>query len=163
MKIKHGILLLILICMSLFSGCKSDQQVDETVSTSDSSTGYPAPDTTILKITPPNTSPGYPAPGSEGSPSTGPVRENASLMNVEVLAITPNEKNTGDVILHVKVNTSIPTNGLEEFNPNLVGQEIDIHINSTDAASLALGDILNLTVSYRGDEWGGGYYGSIPI
>ncbi|MGA9397721.1 MAG: hypothetical protein WBV22_05605, partial [Anaerolineaceae bacterium] len=125
--------------------------------TVDSSKGYPPPEIPIPEVSPP----GYPAPGND-SPSTAPVRENASLMNIEVLSITPNEKNAEDVILHVKVNTTAATNGMDEFNPNLAGQEIDIHVNKADAANLAVGNILNLTVSYRGDEWGGGYYGSNP-
>jgi|GEM_PF-2355674 len=156
MKIKLGILILFLISLLILSGCKADQQNGETGATVDSSTGYPPPEIPIPEVSPP----GYPAPGSDTSPSTGPVRENASAMNIEVLSITPNEKNAEDVILHVKVNSSVPTNGLDEFNSNLIGQEIDIHLNVADTANLAVGNILSLTVSYRGDEWGGGYYGT---
>jgi hypothetical protein len=93
-------------------------------------------------------------------PLGAPVRENASLMGVEVLSISPNEKNSAEVIIHVKVVSSAAANGMDEYDPNLVGQEIDIHLNAADAVNLAAGSTLNLTVSYRGDEWGGGYYGS---
>ena len=50
--------------------------------------------------------------------------------------------------------------GFDEYNPNLVEQEIDIKLAIGDAANLVPGDVIILTISYRGDEWGGGYYGT---
>ncbi len=161
MKSKLGILALVLISLLILTGCKTDQPKDGSITTSESSAGYPAPEVTIPQITPPVVTPfGYPAPGSDTSPSTGPVRENASAMNVVVLSIIPNDKNAEEMILHVKVNSAVPANNLEQYNPNLIGQELDVHVSRADAANLAVGNVLNLTVSYRGDEWGGGYYGS---
>lgn len=156
MKSKIGILALVLISLIILTGCKTDQPKDESISTPGSSAGYPAPEITAPEIT----LPGYPAPGGNTSPAIGPVRENASAMNVVVLSITPNEKNADEMILHVKVNSAVPANNLEQYNPNLIDQEIDIHVSRADAANLSVGNVLNLTVSYRGDEWGGGYYGS---
>ena len=81
-------------------------------------------------------------------------------MQVEILSLTPSEKSPDFVVAHVRVNTAAAAEGFDQYDPNLAGQEIDILLPAGDAAGLAVGGIINLTVSYRGDEWGGGYYGS---
>ncbi len=83
---------------------------------------------------------GYPAPGTDNSPSGAPVRENASLMQVEILSLTPSEKNAEYVVIHVRVITTAPTEGLDEYNPDLAGQEVDIFLLVKDAVSLEPGD-----------------------
>ena len=153
MKKQLIIPLLIVISFSLLTGCKSKQAstgnpVSGNPATGNNGTGYPAPQVN------PNSS--YPAPGVSGSV----VIDNASQMTVEILSLTPNTKDPQYVTAHVKVNFSVPVEGKSEYNPNLAGQEIDIKLTVADAANLAVGNILNLTVSFRGDEWGGGYYGS---
>jgi hypothetical protein len=154
---KKNLLILVVILLSLFllSGCKSDEAApvpDASGEKAGDTTlpGYPAPDSTI----PEETMPGYPAPAG------APVRENASRMNVEVLSLAQSEKNSEYVVMHVRVNSTAPVDGMDEYDANLAGQEVDITLAVGDAVSLAPGDIINLTVSYRGDEWGGGYYGT---
>jgi hypothetical protein len=155
MKIKIIILILISFCLLLLAGCKTEQQTGEARQTLDASVSYPVSETGL----PTNTPYAYPAPGGNTPPPVAQVRENASLMSVEVLGIKPNEKNTTEVILHVKVISSAPAKGLDEYDPTLTGREIDIHLDAADAEALAVGSKLSLMVSYRGDEWGGGFYG----
>ncbi len=169
MKIKYGILILILISLIALSGCKTKETVSETVVPEGSSEGYPVPEVNLPLVT---TSEGYPAPDSSvgepevitdpgyPAPSGAPVRENASLMQVEILSLSPSEKSPDFVVAHVRVNTTAAAEGFDQYDPNLAGQEIDILLPAADAAGLSVGSIINLTVSYRGDEWGGGYYGS---
>jgi hypothetical protein len=154
MKKQLTILLLLVIGISLLTGCKQgstdnstmENPVLENATAEISGTGYPAPQTIS----------GYPAPGISGSV----VVDNASQMTVEILSLTPNAKDPQYVTAHVMVNSSVPVEGKPEYNPNLAGQEIDINLPVADAATLAVGNILNLTVSFRGDEWSSGYYGS---
>ena len=156
MKTKLGILTLVLISLLVLSGCKTGEPTLETNPADGISTGYPAPQLPVQAAT----SAGYPAPGTDHSPAGAPVRENASLVQVEILSLTPSEKNAEYVVLHVRVITAAPAEGLEEYNPNLPGQEIDILVLAGDATSLEPGKIIDLTIRYSGDEWGGGYYGS---
>jgi hypothetical protein len=166
MKVKYGILILILVSAFILGGCKNDQTASDTATPDGSAPSYPEP---VVAATT-ETSPGYPAPGSAtGEPqvpdvgypvqSSAPAMDNASLMNVEILALTPNPDKADLVILHVWVNTTAPAEGYIEFDPDLAGKEMDIQVAAGDAASLAVGDVIDLTVSYRGDESGGGYYG----
>ncbi len=169
MKFKYGIFVLVLISLLVLTGCKKDQDVNSTQAVDGSKESYPVPETvvptpTLASYPAPaktpestqsteTTDPGYPAPDNV------PVRENASLMQVEILSLAKSEKNPDFVIAHVRVNTTAAAPGLDEYDPNLTGQELDILLAARDADSLAVGNIINLTVSYRGDEWGGGYYG----
>lgn len=154
MKKQLPILLLILIGISLLTGCKPEATDSVTMenpvvvnpTAEIGGTGYPAPQPVS----------GYPAPGTSGSQ----VIDNASQMTVEILSLTPNAKDPRYVIAHVKVKTTTPVEGKPEYNPDVAGQEIDINLLAADAANLAVGDALRLTASFRGDEWGGGYYGS---
>jgi hypothetical protein len=168
MKIKYGILILILISLLALSGCKTKETVTETAAPESSSGGYPAPEINLPLVT----SPGYPAPESTPAedkavsepgypdPSSAPVRENASLMQVEILSLTPSDKIPDLVIAHVRVNNTAAVEGFDQYDPNLAGQEIDLLLTVADAARLTVGDVIELTVSFRGDEWGSGYYGS---
>lgn len=157
MKIKSFLILFLLVSLLALGGCKTAQPVVETgVSPAAGDDAYPVPQAAVTIPA----SEAYPAPDSGEGPAGAPVRPNASLMNVTILSILPDEKDSTQVILHVTVNTSQPANGLEEYNPGAVGQELDIRVSAQDAANLAVGNVINLTVSYRGDEWGGGYYGS---
>lgn len=156
MKKQLLIPLLMVISFSLLTGCKSQQgstgnptsaiPASENQTTKTDGAGYPAPQVTPVS--------GYPAPADSI------VTDNASQMTVEILSLTPNTKDPQYVTAHVKVNFSEPVEGKIEYNPNLAGQEIDINLSVADAATLVVGNILNLTVSYRADNWGGGYYGS---
>jgi len=152
-------LVAILLGLSLLGGCQSGAKPDdgsgEGPVTDPGQAAYPAP-----QIQPTATARAYPGPDGPGQPAGAPVRENGSIMNVEVLSLAQSEKNPDFVVIHVKVNATTPAPGLEEYDPNLASQEIDINLRVGDAVGLAPGDILRLTVSYRGDEWGGGYYGS---
>jgi hypothetical protein len=153
MKKQLIIPLLIVISFSLLTGCKSKQASTENPVSGNPTTGnngaaYPVPQV--------NPNSGYPAPGASASV----VVDNASQMTVEILSLTPNAKDPQYVTAHVKVNFSVPVEGKVEYNPNLAGQEIDINLTVADASALAVGNILNLKVSFRGDESGSGYYGS---
>lgn len=168
MKFKYGIFVLVLISLLVLTGCKKDQNVNSNPAADGSKESYPAQD----NVVPQPTQASYPAPATPESiqstqsttpgypaPANAPVRENASLMQVEILSLAKSEKSPDFVIAHVRVNTTAATAGLDEYDPNLAGQELDILLAAGDADSLAVGNIINLTVSYRGDEWGGGYYG----
>jgi hypothetical protein len=163
MKIKYGMLILILLNLLVFSGCQKDQSVNETAAPVGSES-YPEPVISVPLINPSD----YPAPDDgEGNtnsvitvPQNAPVRENASLMQVEILSLTQSKVSPDYVIVHVLVNATTPVKGFDEYDSTLAGQEIDILLVTGDAISLAPGDVINLNVSYRGDEWGGGYYGS---
>ncbi|MBN2258668.1 MAG: hypothetical protein JW704_12780 [Anaerolineaceae bacterium] len=160
---KKILLLLAIAIISLFmlSGCQSDtgaktgEKPAEGYPASDGSEplaadpGYPAPVDTETA-----SDPGYPAPAG------APVRPNASRMNVEILSLAESEKGAEFMLAHVRVNSTAPVEGMDEYDPNLAGQEIDITLAFEDGIMLAFGDIINLTVAYRGDEWGGGYFGS---
>jgi hypothetical protein len=164
MKIKTGILILILVSLLALGGCKSKETAVPTSASGD----YPAPDVALPLVI----SPGYPAPESTVSvekavtdpgypaPSGAPVRENASQLQVEILSLTPSDKNPDLVVAHVRVNSLGMVEGFDPYDPEMVGKEVDILLITGDAAGLAVGDLINLTVSYRGDEWGGGYYGT---
>ena len=148
MRKEIEITVLILLSLTLLAGCKNEQPKSAVM---DWSTAYPEqiqpaviPDAGTLQ------------PGV----MSAPVRENGSIMNVEVLSLARSDRNPDFVVVHVLVNATAPAAGLEEYDPNLAGQEIDINLRSGDAASMLPGDIIRLTVTYRGDEWGGGYYGS---
>jgi len=160
MKIKYGVLILVLVSLLVLTGCKTaDKEVTE-----GATDGYPNPDVVLPLVT----SPGYPAPDSAaGEPQPGypapagaPVRENASRVGAEILALTPSEKNSEYVVAHVRVNSLGMVEGFDPYDPEMVGKEIDILLTTADAAGLAVGNTISLTVSYRGDEWGGGYYGT---
>ncbi len=145
------ILMLIAISTSLLSGCKTQEGSSTNPVTGNqtqgtSGAGYPAPEI--------STEPAYPAPSGQV------VAENASRMTVEVLSLTPSANDPQNIIIHVKVNSSAAVEGKTEYNPNLAGTEIDINLTAADAAGLAVGSVLSLTVSFRADNWGGGYYGS---
>jgi hypothetical protein len=150
------ILLIILSCVSVLTGCKTGKG-----STATSTLENPASVVPTGGIT----GAGYPAPaGNPGSSYPAPpgsvVAENASRMTVEILSLSPAANDPQYVIAHVKVKTSAAVEGKTEYNPNLPGQETDIHLLAADATNLAVGNILILTVSYRMDDAGGGYYGS---
>jgi len=165
MKIKYGMLILVLVSLLVLSGCKAAEQTADKSVTENATDGYPNPDVGLPLVT---TSDGYPAPDSAaGEPQPGypapagaPVRENAARVQVEILALTPSEKSPEYVVAHVRVNSLGMVEGFDPYDPEMVGKEIDILLTTADAASLVVGDLIDLTVSYRGDEWGGGYYGT---
>jgi hypothetical protein len=154
MKKQLGILLLIVISLSLLSGCKSEQTTTETSviegGAEGAATSYPVPDYTI-----PQPTSNYPAPGEGGA-----IPDNASLMTVEIQSLTPNANDPAYVVAKVKVNATTPVEGMIEYNSNLAGTVIDINLATADAAILAVGDLRIIKVSFRADNWGGGYYGS---
>ena len=142
------ILTLIMISLGALAGCQTAQPV------MDPTPGNLSIITTEPQATTQNT-------GKVPPPAAGSVRPNASLVTVEVLSLTPSKDRPDTVIVHVLVKTTAPAEGLDEYNPDLAGQEIDINLAAGEAANLVIGDVISLTLSYRGDEWGGGYYGTM--
>ena len=153
MKYPIVILTLLVIGLTGLAGCQPNQPVLETNAAGEPTLGNLIIVTTLPQVTPPGN-------GDAPQPAGGPVRENASLATVEVLSLTASKENPEFVVLHVLVKVTAPAEGLDEYNPSLAGQEIDINLAAGDAATLAPGDVIILTLSYRGDEWGGGYYGT---
>jgi hypothetical protein len=148
-KMKHITLILTLIMISFgaLAGCQTAQPVMD-----------PTPNNILVTVQPQATDQ---AGGRVPPPARAPVRPNASLATVEVLSLTPSKDRPDTVIVHVLVKTTAPAEGLDEYNPDLTGQEIDINLAAGEAANLVAGDVISLTLSYRGDEWGGGYYGTM--
>ena len=153
MKYPIVILTLLVIGLTGLAGCQPNQPVLET-----NAAGEPTLGNLIIVTVQPQATPQ--SNDRIPPPAGGPVRENASLATVEVLSLTTSKENPQFVVLHVLVKVTAPAEGLDEYNPSLAGQEIDINLAAGDAANLAPGDVINLTLSYRGDEWGGGYYGT---
>lgn len=156
MNIKLGILLLVLLSMSSLSGCKTDNQTHGTKPGVESPVGYPAPGTAA----PANLTPAYPAPGRNPPPSGGPVRENASLVKAQVISVRPDPNQAGMLLVKVKILTSIPSGELGDFTSEKINQEIELHLVSLDVPNISAGNVISLTVSYHGDELGGGFYGT---
>jgi hypothetical protein len=153
MKLQIIILTLLMLCLSVLAACQTAQPVLET-----NPVVEPTPGNLIIITTEPQATPQN--NGRVPPPAGGPVRPNASLATVEVLSLANSKETPEYVIAHVLVKTTTNAEGFDEYNPNLVEQEIDIKLAVGDAANLVPGDIINLTLSYRGDEWGGGYYGT---
>jgi hypothetical protein len=156
---KSSIAILILFCLSLagLAGCQTaqrdfnnSQEINPTLS-----------NLTIITPQSQTTPPGKVGPPPP--PSGAPVRENASLVTVEILSLNYEKDKPDYVVVHALVTATEPVEGLDAFDPNLVGQEIDIYMMAGEAASLEVGNIIKTTISYRGDEWGGGYYGGMAI
>ena len=153
MKIQVLILTLLILSLGGLAGCQAAQPVLETNPGVEPTLGNLIIVTVEPQATPQND-------GRFPPPAGGPVRPNASLATVEVLSLATNNDNPEYVILHVLVKVSAPAEGLDEYDPNLTGQEIDINLLAGDAVNIAAGNVIILTISYRGDEWGGGYYGT---
>jgi hypothetical protein len=153
MKIQTIILTLLILSLGGLAGCLTAQPVLETNPGMEPTLGNLIIVTVQPQATPQDNDRVPPPVG-------GPVRPNASLATVEVLSLATSKNNPEYVVLHVLVRVSAPAEGLDEYDPNLVGQEIDINLAAGDAVNIAAGKILILTISYRGDEWGGGYYGT---
>ncbi len=139
---------LLILCLGILTACQTSQPVME-----------PTPGELTLVTTQPQAL--NPDGGKAPPPARAPVRPNASLATVEVLSLTTSAERADTVILHALVKNTAPTEGLDEYDPNLAGQEIDINLASGEAATLVPGDVISLTLSYHGDEWGGGYYGTM--
>ena len=153
MKLQIIILTLLMLSFGGLAACQTAQPVPVTNPAVEPTPG----NLIIITVQPQATADNN---GSVPPPAGGPVRPNASLATVEVLSLMTSQNNPEYVVAHVLVKTTTNAEGFDEYNPNLVGQEIDINLAVGDAAVLAPGDIIILTISYRGDEWGGGYYGS---
>jgi hypothetical protein len=148
MKIQMTICMLMICGLALLSGCQSTQALT------------PGAAGTLENLTVVTLETSGTPPALNPPPVGAPVRPNASLMQVEILTLAPSEKSQEYMVAHVLVIASAAIEGFDQYNPELSGQEIDILLTTGEAADLAPGDILDLAVSYRGDEWGGGYYGT---
>ena len=153
MKIQTIVLTLLVISLAGLTGCQAEQPVTETKPAVEPTLG----NLIIVTIPPQATQENS---GRVPPPVGAPVRPNASLATVEVLSLTAVKEDPEFVIVHAMVTAATPAEGFDAYDPNLVGQEIDIHLAVGEAANLVPGDIILLTLSYRGDEWGGGYYGT---
>ena len=89
-----------------------------------------------------------------------PVMENHSLVSGNILAISADPKNSAMTRIQIHVTASNPVQGSVSFTDDKVGSDIDVLVKPAPASTVKIGDSIQIQVSYRGDEFGGNYYGS---
>ncbi len=145
MRAKFGILILLLISLSgsLLTGCNSAQP---------SPTPVPPTITTA-----PTTAP---LPTVSSPVNKGPTVKNYSLVTGSVVKIEPDRVNQSFSRVTLNVTSTSHVESYPSFTDGKVGQEIDVLIDPAQAGTLAVGNTIQVKVTYRGDENGAKFYGS---
>lgn len=101
-------------------------------------------------------------PALPGNPpaNRAPAIENHSLVSGSVLTIGSDPKNKSIMRVQIHVTASNPAQGSVSFTDDKVGNDIEILVKPSLAAGLKMGDTIQVQVTYRGDEFGGNFYGS---
>ncbi len=107
-----------------------------------------------------------PAPTSSPLPTDSlpvnrvPAIKNFSLVTGTIVKLAPDSAYPVRVQLTLDIVSTAPVESYPSFTDDKVGQEIDILIDSGLVGNAAVGDTVQVKVSYRGDESGGKFYGS---
>lgn len=88
-----------------------------------------------------------------------PVIENRSVVTARLIQQSPDPTHPGYTLLRVEILASQDVAGMQNFTREKVNQEIDLLVETAQLPALEPGENLTGEVSYRGDEWGGNYYG----
>jgi len=144
--ISIGLVLYILL-LGIVPGCTAATPVHQPTPTPATPTQSPAPVGT---------------PALPGNPpaNRAPVIENHSLVNGSILTIGSDPKNKSVMRIQIHVTASNPAQGSVSFTDDKVGNDIEILVKPVLAAGIKIGDTVQVQVTYRGDEFGGNFYGS---
>jgi hypothetical protein len=153
-KVRYLNLFFFVVCLGSFAGCAAPA--------SPKLTPIPAtqPLSTLVSPTQASLPGNLPNPNSDTPPNKMPAVENHSLVSGKVILVAAYPKNSTRVLIRLSVTVSAPVENFRSFTSDKVGQEIEILVDPALASSVKAGDSIQLKVSYRGDEFGGNFYGS---
>ncbi len=87
-----------------------------------------------------------------------PVQPNRGRAIGRVEAVAPHPKRAQDTIVSLVVQRADDIPGMPNFVASETGHRIDVVVRSGRQLKLRAGRRVGLTISYEGDERGGGYY-----
>lgn len=118
---------------------------------------YPAPEELPAAAEIPTET--YPAPVEEVEEGPAvPARPNLSRISAQLIEAAPSAEKPGYTLLKVKLLTSEAAEGMASVTDRLVGQEMDLLIETAQLPALKPGETFEAEVSFRGDEHGAAYY-----
>lgn len=95
----------------------------------------------------------------EPGPAGVPVIENLAVVTGRMIEQTPDPERPDFTVLRVEILSSEDIAGMQNFTHDRVNQEIELLVETAQMPALQPGENFTAEVAYRGDEWGGNFYG----
>ncbi len=144
----HRLLILLALLIALMVSCSPASPSPTPVPPTETAAPTPVPPTVT-------TAPTIPSPGGRA-----PAIKNYSLVSGSVLQVSPVAGNSTLVRMMMKIISTAHVENYPSFTDDKVGQEMEVLLDSTLAEKAAAGNNVQIKVTYRGDERGGGFYGT---
>ena len=87
-----------------------------------------------------------------------PVMPNASVAVGTIESVSSHPTRAGDAAICLNVRRTVRVAGMPDFIHSEIGRSIDVIVRQGQQLDLREGATVQLTISYEGDESGGGYY-----
>ncbi len=150
----HRLLILLALLIALMVSCSPASPSPTPVPPTETAAPTPVPPTVTTAPTT-NPSPTIPSPGGRA-----PAIKNYSLVTGSVLQVSPVAEDSTLDRLVMEITSTAHVENYPSFTDDKVGQEMEILLDSTLAETAAAGNNVQIKVTYRGDERGGGFYGT---